>query len=57
MVFIAMDKNTHKIKLCDCSEKFLQKGEDKVIRACEMYDLHYNTPNFDPEQYFVNETL
>lgn len=57
MVFIAMDKNTHKIKLCDCSEKFLQRGEDKVMRACEMYDLHYNTPNFDPEQYFVNETL
>lgn len=57
MVFIAMDKNTHKIKLCDCSEKFLQKGEDKVIKACEMFDLHYNTPNFDPNQYFINETL
>ena len=57
MVFIAMDKNTHKIKLCDCSEKFLQKGEDKVIKACEMFDLHYNTPNFDPQQYFINETL
>ena len=57
MVFIAMDKNTHKRKLCDCSEKFLQKGEDKVIKACEMFDLHYNTPNFDPNQYFINETL
>jgi len=57
MVFIAMDKNTHKIKLCDCSEKFLQRGEDKVIKACEMFDLHYNTPNFDPNQYFINETL
>lgn len=57
MVFIVMDKNTHKIKLCDCSEKFLQRGEDKVIKASEMFDLHYNTPNFDPQQYFINETL
>ena len=26
-------------------------------KASEMFDLHYNTPNFDPQQYFINETL
>lgn len=57
MIFIVMDKATHNIKVCDCSDKFLQKGENKVIKACEMFDLHHNTPDFDPNQYFINETL
>jgi len=56
-LFIAIDKNTHKIGLFDCSTEFYQRGEDKVAKACEIYDLFYNNNNFDKNQYFINNTL
>jgi hypothetical protein len=56
-LFIAVDKNTHKIGLFDCSTEFYQRGEDKVAKACEIYDLFYNNDNFDKNQYFINSTL
>ncbi len=56
-LFIAIDKNTHKIGLFDCSTEFYQRGEDKVAKACEIYDLFYNNDNFDKNQYFINSTL
>jgi hypothetical protein len=52
-----MDKNTHQIKICDCSPQFLERGEEKVIKAVEAFVLHHKTENFDPTQYFTNETL
>ena len=57
MIFIVMDKNTHQIKICDCSPQFLERGEEKVIKAVEAFVLHHKTENFDPTQYFTNETL
>jgi len=56
-LFIAIDKNTHKIGLFDCSPEFYQRGEDKVAKACEIYNLFYNNDNFDKNQYFINNTL
>ena len=56
-LFIAIDKNTYKIGLFDCSTEFYQRGEDKVAKACEIYDLFYNNDNFDKNQYFINSTL
>ena len=56
-LFIVIDKNTHKIGLFDCSTEFYQRGEDKVAKACEIYDLFYNNDNFDKNQYFINSTL
>ena len=41
MVFIAIDKNTGKIGLFDCSPDFYQSGKDKVEKACEMYELFH----------------
>jgi len=57
MVFIVMDKNNFKIKICDCSPQFLERGSDKVNKASEIFDLWYKTPNFDSQQFFLNETL
>jgi hypothetical protein len=57
MVFIAIDKNTEQIGLFDCSPEFYQGGSDKAERASEIYDLFFNTKDFDPEQYFINKTL
>ena len=56
-VFIAIDKTTHQIGIFDCSPQFYEKGEDKVAKASEQYKLFYNNEDFDPKQYFINETL
>ena len=57
MVFIAIDKNTGKIGLFDCSPDFYRSGKDKLEKACEMYELFYESEDFEPQQYFINETL
>jgi len=56
-LFIVIDKNTHQIGMFDCSPDFYKRGEDKVRRAAEAYDLFYNTEEFDPKQYFISKTL
>ena len=57
LLFIAIDKNTHQIGLFDCSDAFYESGLDKVQRAVEQYKLFYETPDFDPKQFFINKTL
>ena len=56
-LFITIDKSTHQIGMFDCSPQFYERGEDKVRRASEAYDLFYNTKEFDPKQYFISKTL
>ena len=56
-IFIAIDKKTGQIGMFDCSDKFYKSGEEKVEKASEAYDLFYNTEGFDPQQYFINQTL
>jgi len=56
-LFIVIDKNTHQIGMFDCSPQFYERGEDKVRRASEAYDLFYKTKEFDPKQYFISKTL
>ena len=57
MLFIVIDKTTHQLGLFDCSPKFYEGGKDKVRKAVEVYDLFFKTEDFDPKQYFINETL
>ena len=57
MLFIVIDKTTHQIGMFDCSPEFYERGEDKVRRAAEAYDLFYKTKDFDPKQYFISKTL
>ena len=56
-LFIAIDKNTHQIGMFDCSPQFYERGEEKVRKASEAYDLFYKTKDFDPKQYFISKTL
>jgi len=56
-LFIVIDKNSHQIGMFDCSPKFYERGEDKVRKASEAYDLFYKTKDFDPKQYFISKTL
>jgi len=57
MLFIAIDKNTHQIGIFDCSQEFYARGEDKVQRAVQAYELFYKSEDFDPKQYFLTKTL
>tara|TARA_R100001460_G_C3518634_1_gene172331 strand:+ start:6 stop:737 length:732 start_codon:yes stop_codon:yes gene_type:complete len=56
-IFIVIDKNSNQIGIFDCSNEFLDRGQFKVERASEIYDLFYKTEDFDPQQYFINKTL
>ena len=56
-LFIVIDKNTHQIGMFDCSPQFHERGEEKVRKASEAYDLFYKTKDFDPKQYFISKTL
>jgi len=56
-LFIVIDKNTHQIGMFDCSTQFYERGEEKVRKASEAYDLFYKTKDFDPKQYFISKTL
>tara|TARA_B110000908_G_scaffold84958_1_gene101478 strand:- start:2907 stop:3641 length:735 start_codon:yes stop_codon:yes gene_type:complete len=57
MVFIVIDKNTKQIGIFDCSPDFYKRGEDKVRRASEAYDLYYGDEEFDFKQFLLNDTL
>jgi hypothetical protein len=57
MLFIVIDKTTHQIGMFDCSPEFYKRGEDKVSKASEAYNLFYKTKDFDPKQYFISKTL
>ena len=56
-IFIVIDKSTNQIGLFECSEEFLRSGERKVEKASEVYNLFFKDKEFDPSQYFINETL
>ena len=57
MLFIVIDKETHQIGLFDCSPDFYSRGEDKVRKACDAYELFYQTDNFDSKQHLLTKTL
>lgn len=57
LVFIAIDKSTHQIGIFDCSDDFYERGQRKVQEAAEQYKLFYQNPDFDPKNYFINQTL
>ena len=56
-IFIVIDKTTKQIGIFECSDEFLNSGYMKVQNASKVYDLFYKDQDFDPEQYFISETL
>ena len=57
MLFVVVDKITHQIGVFDCSDDFYSRGEQKVEKANDVYNLFYKTEGFDPKQFFINKTL
>ena len=56
-IFIVIDKTTKQIGIFECSDEFLTSGYMKLKNASKIYDLFYKDKDFDPEQYFISETL
>ena len=56
MIFIAICKNSHKLRIYECSDRFLTSGEQKVIDAVAQYRL-IKSAEYDPAQYLETETL
>lgn len=56
-MFIAICKKTNQIGIFECSNGFYDSGYEKVKRAVEAHDLFFNTEDFDPQQYFITNTL
>ena len=57
MLFIVIDKTTFQIGIFDCSPEFYNRGADKVKRAVDQYKLFFKSEGFDPQQFFINQTL
>ena len=56
MIFVAVDKNSHKLRIYECSDKFLQSGQTKAVDAIAAFQL-ITSAEYDPAQYLETETL
>ena len=57
LVFVVIDKSTHQLGLFDCSEEFLQSGQNKVAKAVQSYNEFFAGDGMDLSQYYINKTL
>jgi len=58
MIFLVIEKNTHRMGYFDCSDSFLEQGKEKVSRALEVYKRYYGkNPTEDINQYYLTKTL
>ena len=57
LIFIVVDKKTHQLGLFDCSDKFLQSGQNKVALAVQVYNDFFVNGDGDFSQYYISKTL
>ena len=57
LVFVVIDKKTNQLGLFDCSEKFLQSGQNKVALAVQAYKEFFVNGDGDFSQYYISKTL
>jgi len=57
LVFVVIDKKTNQLGLFDCSEKFLQSGQNKVALAVQAYNEFFVNGDGDFSQYYISKTL
>ena len=57
LVFVVVDKKTNQLGLFDCSEKFLQSGQNKVALAVQAYNEFFVNGDGDFSQYYISKTL
>ena len=56
LIFIVVDKKTHQLGLFDCSDKFLQSGQNKVALAVQAYNDFFVNGDGD-FKYYISKTL
>ena len=57
LIFVVIDKNTHKINIFEVSEETIFNGEKKVFEANAIYDLYFKTNGFDPKEYIETKIV
>jgi len=58
MIFLVIDKKSHKLKKFDCGQQFLERGKDKVFRAIDEYNKFFgDNPTETLKEYYAEETL
>ena len=57
LVFIVIDKKTLQLGLFDCSDRFLQSGQNKVALAVQAYKEFFVNGDGDFSQYYISKTL
>mgnify|MGYP003631072514 CR=1 FL=1 len=58
LIFIVIDKRNGRLKICDCSDSFIDRGREKVEKAIEVYHKFFsNEATEDIRSYIYKETL
>lgn len=58
LIFIVIEKKTCRTGLFECSEEFLDRGKEKVMKAIEVYNRFFAEGATEMlSQYFLRETL
>jgi hypothetical protein len=57
LIFVVIDKKSLKINIFEVSDETLQRGQEKVEKAMEIFDLYYNTKDFNPNEYIETKII
>jgi hypothetical protein len=57
LIFLVIDKKTHQLGLFDCSDRFLDSGQNKVAKAAQAYNEFFVNEDIDISQYYISKTL
>ena len=58
LIFIVIDKRNGRLKICDCSDSFIDRGREKVEKAIEVYRKFFsNEATEDIYSHIYKETL
>jgi hypothetical protein len=57
-VFYVIDKDTQQLGIFRPTQEFVDQGEQKVIRAIEVFNKYFGAnPTDDIDNYYIEETL
>jgi hypothetical protein len=58
LVFYVIDKDTQQLGIFRPTQEFVDQGEQKVIRAIEVFNKYFGAnPTDDIDNYYIEETL
>lgn len=58
LIFLVIDKQKHSLGMFEPTQEFLERGEQKVERAIEVYNQFFSdTAKEDVNNYYINEQL